>query len=205
MDYIAKLKQGTLIKIFGQVRKMPKKTDYYKDYYFNVEDIYTMAEFEGKDPASEEKAGLEAKKEIPTEVDVPEKNTAAEDDIAIGDGKEENELGDAFTEVNPQNLDLLAEKYNGKKIKFKMNYVGRKDSVNYLSSLYPNDKFFELMTRGSVKMTYFSAIVEKTDENIDFFMNLKDDEPIEISGILKKYVSGTFSVYYMLIDKVKKD
>ncbi len=192
-DAVPKLSEGTMIKVFGTVKKIPKKVERGKDYYFNVEDIYTFAEFEGRGSEN-----AEDKKGDPAQSKTPD---AGGPDAVSNDKDSED---GAPVDIDPKNLDLVAEKQIGKKIRLKIKYSGRKGYVS-LSQSFPSNAYFELNNYPSISMNYFHIIVPKTDSNIELFSNLSDNDEITVSGKLERSDKSGSPTYFMLVEEVKGD
>ncbi len=195
VDYVSKLGKKTPIKIYGNLKAIPRAKDLSQKYYFIIEDIYTVEEYEAKPEKKEEVKVAEAVKETPPE----ETEKTDKDKIEKKpEPKEPAEEEEDVQEVNPKNLDLLSKKYEGKKIRFSSVYKGRKKEISYLSSKFPANKFFELEGIDEVKLPKFSVIVEINEANIQKFLNLEDGQEMEISGILQKIEKNGDVIYYIL-------
>lgn len=214
IEYISKLGKNTPIKAFGRLKGMPKIKDssikvfgdstipskgreLNQRYYFIIDDVFTVAEYESKmakkDEAKVEEPVKEPVKEPTVEAEVVEEKKTEEKPEPKKPVEEEQ-----FQDVNPKNLDILAGKYQGKRIGFKIIYRGRKNEISFLSDKFPGEKYFELERIEEVKLPIFFVIVEKNEANIQKFVEVEEGQEVEISGILHKLEKDGDVIYYIV-------
>ena len=111
-----------------------------------------------------------------------------------------------YKDINPDNLDLEAEKYVGKNVRFKTFYAGRDSSMPYsLAKFFPIEKYFRIISP-SYSLANFYIIAEKTDANVQKVLSLNTTDEITISGQLLKILNSSDSAtYYIKVDKIETD
>lgn len=195
IDYIVKFEKKTPIKVFGDLKVIPKPKGLDQKYYFIVDDVLSVAEYEEKMKKKEEvKVAEKSVKEIPTE----ESEATEEGEKSKEKSEAKKPVEEEAQGINPKNLDLLAGKYEGKRISFNTVYKGRKSAISSLSDKFPGEKYFELEGLEEVKLPKFFVIVEKNETNIQKFTDVEEGQEVEISGTLQKLEKNGEVIYYII-------